>query len=384
MSDGGNRRLDIRTRMAQGGHYIDPLSGAVLMPMQPATTFARNENYELIGGYIYSRNGSPNIEHLEKLMAELEGGARSLVFASGMAALAALVDTLETGQRVTAPDIMYHGVKTWLLRQEKKRGIGLDLFDATRPDTIAAAVHPGKTALLWIETPINPTWHVIDIAAAAEVAHRAGAILAVDSTCAPPVTTRPLEHGADIVFHSATKYLNGHSDVTAGVLTTRTADQRFEEIESLRVSLGSIIAPFEAWLLLRGLRTLHVRYAQASANALAVARHFEAHPRVEAVLYPGLPAHPGHKVARAQMRDGFGGMMSLLLRGGEAEAKRVASALKVFLPATSLGGVESLAEHRRSVEGPASIVPPNLLRLSIGIESADDLIADLEQALAAG
>ena len=384
MSDGGNRRLDIRTRMAQGGHYIDPLSGAVLMPMQPATTFARNENYELIGGYIYSRNGSPNIEHLEKLMAELEGGARSLVFASGMAALAALVDTLETGQRVTAPDIMYHGVKTWLLRQEKKRGIGLDLFDATRPETIAAAVHPGKTALLWIETPINPTWHVIDIAAAAEVAHRAGAILAVDSTCAPPVTTRPLEHGADIVFHSATKYLNGHSDVTAGVLTTRTADQRFEEIESLRVSLGSIIAPFEAWLLLRGLRTLHVRYAQASANALAVARHFEAHPRVEAVLYPGLPAHPGHKVARAQMRDGFGGMMSLLLRGGEAEAKRVASALKVFLPATSLGGVESLAEHRRSVEGPASIVPPNLLRLSIGIESADDLIADLEQALAAG
>ena len=384
MSDGGNRRLDIRTRMAQGGHYIDPLTGAVLLPMQPATTFARNENYELIGGYIYSRNGSPNIEHLEKLMAELEGGARSLVFASGMAALAALVDTLETGQRVTAPDIMYHGVKTWLLRQEKKRGIGLDLFDATRPETIAAAVHPGKTALLWIETPINPTWHVIDIAAAAEVAHRAGAILAVDSTCAPPVTTRPLEHGADIVFHSATKYLNGHSDVTAGVLTTRTADRRFEEIESLRVSLGSIIAPFEAWLLLRGLRTLHVRYAQASANALAVARHFEAHPRVEAVLYPGLPAHPGHKVARAQMRGGFGGMMSLLLRGGEAEAKRVASALKVFLPATSLGGVESLAEHRRSVEGPASIVPPNLLRLSIGIESADDLIADLEQALAAG
>ena len=384
MSDGGNRRLDIRTRMAQGGHYIDPLSGAVLLPMQPATTFARNENYELIGGYIYSRNGSPNIEHLEKLMTELEGGARSLVFASGMAALAALVDTLETGQRVTAPDIMYHGVKTWLLRQEKKRGIGLDLFDATRPETIAAAVHPGKTALLWIETPINPTWHVIDIAAAAEVAHRAGAILAVDSTCAPPVTTRPLEHGADIVFHSATKYLNGHSDVTAGVLTTRTADRRFEEIESLRVSLGSIIAPFEAWLLLRGLRTLHVRYAQASANALAVARHFEAHPRVEAVLYPGLPAHPGHKVARAQMRGGFGGMMSLLLRDGEAEAKRVASALKVFLPATSLGGVESLAEHRRSVEGPASIVPPNLLRLSIGIESADDLIADLEQALAAG
>ena len=384
MSDGDNRKLDIRTRMAQGGHFIDPISGAVLPPMQPATTFARDDSYELIGEYIYSRNGSPNVEHLEKLMAELEGGSQALFFASGMAAIAALVDTLEAGQRVTAPDIMYHGVKTWLLRQEKKRGIGLDLFDATRPETIAAAVHPGRTAILWIETPINPTWHVIDIAAAAEIAHRAGAVLAVDSTCAPPVTTRPLEHGADIVFHSATKYLNGHSDVTAGVLTTRHADRRWDEIKALRVSLGSIIAPFEAWLLLRGLRTLHVRYAQASANALALARHFEAHSRIEAVLYPGLPGHPGHKVARAQMRAGFGGMMSLLLRGGEAEAKRVATALRVFLPATSLGGVESLAEHRRSVEGPESIVPPNLLRLSVGIEAADDLIADLEQALAAG
>lgn len=300
-----------------------------------------------------------------------------------MAAVAALVDTLESGERIAAPDIMYHGVKTWLLRQQRKRGIGIDLFDATDPEALAKAVVPGKTALLWIETPVNPTWHVIDIARAAAIAHSAGALLAVDSTCAPPVTTRALEHGADFVFHSATKYLNGHSDVTAGVLTAARIDGRWNEIKSLRVSLGSIIAPFEAWLLLRGLRTLYLRYAQASATALTLARHFEAHAKIERVLYPGLKAHPGHDIARRQMTGGFGGMMSVLIRGDEAAARRLASALEVFVPATSLGGVESLAEHRKSVEGPDSIVPANLIRLSIGIEAAEDLIADLEQALAA-
>ncbi len=350
--------------------------------IQPATTFARDENYDLIGGYLYARNGNPTASHIEALVAELEHGSASLLFASGMAAIAAVIDTLETGQRISAPDIMYHGVKTWLLRQQSKRGIGLDLFDVADPPALARSVTPGKTALLWIETPVNPTWDIIDIAAAAEVAHAAGALLVVDSTCAPPPTTRPLDLGADIVFHSATKYLNGHTDVTAGVLTTREVNQRWNEIAALRTSLGSIIPPFEAWLLLRGLRTLYVRFAQASANAIAVARHFEGHPKIERVLYPGLESHPGHERAARQMRAGFGGMMSILVRGSESEAKGVAARLKVFLPATSLGGVESLAEHRRSVEGPDSIVPKNLIRLSIGIEAADDLIADLEQALA--
>ncbi len=350
--------------------------------LQQATTFARDQNYDLIGGYLYARNGSPNVSHVEALLAELEHGTASLFFASGMAAVAAVIDTLETGQRVSAPDIMYHGVKTWLLRQQSKRGIGLDLFDVGDPAALAKSIKPGKTAMLWIETPVNPTWDIIDIAAAAEIAHAAGAVLVVDSTCAPPPTTRPLELGADIVFHSATKYLNGHSDVTAGVLTTGAVNQRWNEIATLRTSLGSIIPPFEAWLLLRGLRTLYVRFAQASENALAVARHFEGHPKVERVLYPGLESHPGHKVAARQMRAGFGGMMSVLVRGRQSEAKAIAARLKVFFPATSLGGVESLAEHRRSVEGPDSIVPENLIRLSIGIEAADDLIADLEQALA--
>ncbi|HEY7750580.1 MAG TPA: PLP-dependent aspartate aminotransferase family protein [Aestuariivirgaceae bacterium] len=379
-----NDKPDARTRVAQGGHFIDPLTGAVIPPLQLATTFARNADYELIGSYIYSRNGTPTADHAEKLMAELEGAAQSLLFASGMAAVAALIDTLETGQRIAAPDIMYHGVKTWMLRQQKKRGIGLDLFDASNAaQSLHTAVIPGKTALVWIETPTNPTWHIIDIRRAAEVAHDAGAILAVDSTCAPPVTTRPLQLGADIVFHSATKYLNGHSDVTAGALSTSTIDNRWNEINSLRVSLGSIIAPFEAWLLLRGMRTLYLRYAEASANALALAQHFEKHPKLERVLYPGLKSHPGHEIARRQMTGGFGGMMSIAVKGDGAIARRVTSGLRVFLPATSLGGVESLAEHRRSVEGPNSIVPENLIRLSIGIEAASDLIADLEQALEA-
>jgi cystathionine gamma-synthase len=268
-----------------------------------------------------------------------------------------------------------------MLRQQRKRGIGLDLFDATNPDALERAIIPGKTALVWIETPVNPTWHVIDIARAAEAAHAAGAVLAVDSTCAPPPTTQALKFGADYSFHSATKYLNGHSDVTAGILTARAINPRWQEISALRVSLGSILAPFEAWLLLRGLRTLYVRFAKASENAMSVARHFSGHPKLAEVLYPGLKTHPGHDIARRQMTGGFGGMMSIRIRGDEQAARRLTASLKVFLPATSLGGVESLAEHRKSVEGPDSIVPGDLIRLSLGIESADDLIADLEQAL---
>jgi cystathionine gamma-synthase len=382
-SDGGNSKPEPRTRLAQAGHYIDPATGAIVPPMQPATTFARNADYELTGAFLYARNDSPTVSHAEALVCELEQGADSLLFASGMAAISALIDTLETGQRIAAPDVMYHGVKTWMLRQQRKRAIGLDLFEAANPETLKHAVQPGKTALVWIETPVNPTWDIIDILGAADIAHAAGAILAVDSTCAPPVTTRALAHGADIVFHSATKYLNGHTDVTAGVLTAARRDDRWQEIKSLRVSLGSIIAPFEAWLLLRGMRTLFLRFAQASANAMILAEHFERHPKIERVLYPGLKSHPNHDIARRQMTSGFGGMMSILVRGDAAQARRLASSLEVFVPATSLGGVESLAEHRKSVEGPDSIVPGNLIRLSIGIESADDLIADLERALAA-
>ena len=382
MSERSNSKPSIRTTIAQAGHYIDKETGAVIPAIQPSTTFARKEDYSLVGNYIYSRNGSPTVAHAEGLLCELEEGFETRLFASGMGAATALIETLESGQRIAAPTIMYHGVKSWMLRQQTMRGIGLDLFDAADPASLAKAIIPGRTAMLWIETPVNPTWDVIDIRAAADLAHAAEAILVADSTCAPPVISRPLTLGADIVFHSATKYLNGHSDVTAGVLTAREASPRWEALKQAQVGLGATLGSFEAYLLTRGLRTLFLRVEQASRNALALAKHFERHPKLEAVLYPGLETHPQHKIAKKQMTGGFGGMLSILVKGDEAQTRGVAGRLKVFTPATSLGGVESLAEHRKSVEGPNSVVAANLIRFSIGIEDVADLIADLEQALA--
>jgi cystathionine gamma-synthase len=242
-------------------------------------------------------------------------------------------------------------------------------------------LRPGKTELVWVETPSNPTFEVVDIAEAARLAHAAGAILGVDGTCAPPCTTKALGLGADIVVHAATKFLNGHSDMTAGVVSVAAKDARFEDIHFIRKQQGAVLGAFEAWLLVRGMRTLFVRFERQSANALVLAAHFEAHPRIARVIYPGLPSHPAHMIAKKQMTGGFGGMLAMLVKGSAEDAKRVAGAVKVFYPATSLGGVESLIEHRKSVESPDSIVPPNLLRLSIGIEHVSDLIADLEQAL---
>jgi cystathionine gamma-synthase len=382
MSDRSNSKPSIRTTIAQAGHFIDRETGAVIPAIQPSTTFARKEDYSLVGDYIYARNGSPTVAHAEGLLRELEEGFETRLFASGMGAASALVETVDSGQRIAAPTIMYHGVKSWMLRQQAMRNVGLDLFDAAVPASLVRAVTPGKTAIVWIETPANPTWDVIDIKAAADVAHAAGAILVVDSTCAPPVISKPLTHGADIVFHSATKYLNGHSDVTAGVLTARETSPRWEMLKQAQIGLGATLGSFEAYLLIRGLRTLFLRVEQASRNALALARHFEKHPRLSGVLYPGLESHSQHKIAKKQMTGGFGGMLSILVKGDEAQTRGVAGRLKVFTPATSLGGVESLAEHRKSVEGPHSIVAANLIRFSIGIEDAADLIADLEQALA--
>jgi cystathionine gamma-synthase len=235
--------------------------------------------------------------------------------------------------------------------------------------------------LIWMESPVNPTWDVIDIRRVADIAHEAGAVLAVDSTSASPAVTRPLEHGADFVFHSVTKYLNGHSDVLGGALVAREEGPRWDKARHVRAVTGGILAPFESWLLIRGMRTLFVRVRQASDNALAIARHLEHHAKVEKVLYPGLQSHPGHEIARRQMGPGFGGMLSVCVKGGMEETGRFVRALKLFLPATSLGGVESLAEHRKVIEGPDSPIPDNLVRISVGIEAAEDLIADLEQAL---
>jgi cystathionine gamma-synthase len=371
----------IATLLAQADHFIERETGAVVPPMQPSTTFARDEGYALRDGYSYGRNASPTADLAEAILAKLEGAADALVFSSGMSAFTALIETLPQDARVVAPRIMYHGGLDWLMRMSQKRGLKVGFFDAAVPGTLGEAIDAAPTALVWIETPVNPTWDVIDIAEAADLAHRAGAFIGVDSTVAPPVTTRPLELGADLVFHSATKYLNGHSDVTAGVLAVREPSDMWSQVNALRVSLGTVLAPFEAWLLVRGMRTLDVRYERLSANALRIAEHFEGHKSLEAVLYPGLASHPGHGIARRQMQHGFGGMLSLMVRGDGEAALRVARSVELFLPATSLGGVESLIEHRATTEGPNSVVPKTLLRLSVGIEDAGELIADLEQAL---
>ena len=371
----------LETLLAQGARFLDRETGAVVPPIHSATTYARDDRYETTG-YTYSRDANPTVAHVEEVLAELEGAEDALVFSSGMAAVATFFDSLGAGDHVVAPRVMYHGAADLLRRLSERRGVEVGFFDASEPGALEAAVRPGRTSVVWIETCVNPTWDVIDVRAAAGVARDAGAILGVDATSTPPVTLRALDLGADIVFHSATKYLAGHSDLLAGVLATRVADERWEEIGAARRRMGGVLGAFEAWLLLRGMRTLHLRYERQAANALAIARHFEGRAGIEAVLYPGLESHAGHEIAKRQMTGGFGAMLSLLVEGGADAAKRIATRTRLFVPATSLGGVESLIEHRATVEGPLSAVPANLLRLSVGIERADELIADLEQALA--
>jgi cystathionine gamma-synthase len=372
--------ISAETLAVQIDHFTDPQNGAIVPPVAASTTFARDADYKLPAGLRYSRYGNPTVILAERTLAKLEGGQEARLFASGLAACAAILGTIKSGEHVLAPRIMYHGAQDLMRLTAKAHGAEVSFFDAADPGSLRANLRP-NTTMVWIESPINPTWDVIDIAAAAEAAHSVGAILCIDSSVAPPVTTRALTHGADVVFHSASKYLNGHSDVMAGVLITNTLDRRWDEVIEARNLKGGVLGAFEAWLLIRGLRTMFLRFERSSANALAIARHFEHHPMVEAVLYPGLESHPGHAVARRQMTNGFGGMLSIKVRGGFEEAQTVAAALQVFLVAASLGGVESLVEHRAAVEGPNSVVPRNLLRISAGIETASDLIEDLAQAL---
>lgn len=371
--------LSAATRTAQALHFINPVHGAVVPGIEPASTFARDGDYMPIGNAVYARDGGPTVEHAEAILADLDGAASSLLFTSGMSAAVALFETLEAGDHVTCPIVGYHGTIGWLHRLVEKRGVKATFYDATQDGALAAAITP-DTKIVWIETPTNPNWDITDIAEAAELAHAAGAKLAVDCTVASPCTTQALELGADIAFHSATKYMNGHSDITGGVLSLSETGPFADELRMIRTLQGTVMAAFEAWLLIRGLRTLHLRFERASESAMAIAKHFENHPKLSAVLFPGLPSHPGHAIAARQMTNGFGGMLSLVALSREA-AHHVATHTQVFIPATSLGGVESLIEHRIAVEGPHSVVAPELLRLSIGIESVSDLIADLEQAL---
>jgi cystathionine gamma-synthase len=374
------------TIAAQAGGACDAATGAIIPPVHIATTFLRDADNQYRRGYCYGRPDNATVRQAEHVLAELEGGAgaTSMLFASGMAAAVTTFMALERPAHVVAPRVMYWGLRQWLAQDAPGHGLDVTFVETADARMLADAVRPGRTRLIWVETPANPTWAVTDIAEAARCAHAAGALLAVDSTVPTPVLTRPLTLGADIVMHSATKYLNGHSDVVAGALVFAEGRAIRERATRLRNMQGAILGPFEAALLLRGLRTLHLRVRHQSASAMAIAGHFAAHPAVAHVLYPGLSSHPGHALAARQMQGGFGGMLSMQIRGGEAAAIATAARMRVWQRATSLGGVESLVEHRASIEGADSPCPSDLLRFSVGLENVDDLIADIEQALAVG
>jgi cystathionine gamma-synthase len=369
------------TLAAQALGWIDETTGAVVLPVHTATTFLRDPDNQYRRGRGYARADNASYDQPEAVITALEEGAASLLFASGMAAAAAVFHSLPAGSHVVAPRVMYWALRRWLGAQADDGRLAADFVDMTSLDALRAAIVPGRTGLVWIETPANPLWSITDIVAAAEIARAAGALLAVDSTAATPVLTRPLSLGADIVMHSATKYLNGHSDVIAGSLTTARKDEFWQRIVMARSGHGAILGSFEAYLLLRGMRTLYPRVERACRSAMKIAERLARHPKVIAVLYPGLESDPGHAIAAGQMTGGFGGMLSIRVEGGEAAAIAAAARVEIWKRATSLGGVESLLEHRASVEGAGSPVPPDLLRLSVGIEDPDDLIADLEAAL---
>ena len=370
------------TIAAQAAGAKSAADGGVVPGISMATTYGRGrDNALLVPGNVYARDHSATIRQAEEVLRRLEGAADSLLFPSGMAAIAALFRTVPGGGRVVVQSGIYWGTTVWLRGFCARRGITLDEVDAADGAALEAACAT-PADLVWIEVPSNPWLKVVDIARAADLAHGAGARLAVDGTAATPVLTRALDLGADISMHSGTKAINGHTDVVAGVLSCRDPKLPFwAMIEADRHDAGAILGPFEAWLLMRGMRTLPLRMERMCANALQIARHLDAHDGVEAVLYPGLPGHPGHEIAARQMCGGFGYLMSVLIAGGRDRALGVNGRLELFQRATSLGGVESLVEHRATIE-PDTGIPENLLRLSIGIEDAGDLIADLDRALA--
>jgi cystathionine gamma-synthase len=361
------------------GGETDPATDALAPPIHLSTTFRHGAATKSPRGYVYVRERNPTQVRLETAMRELEGGAWAVEFSSGMAAGAALLENVPVGSHVVFCDDIYHSFRALAREFLPRWGVASTFADLTDPRGLEKALRP-NTTLVWLETPSNPLLKVCDIRAVARAAHRAGAQLVVDNTFATPVLQQPIALGADWVLHSTTKYCGGHSDVQGGCLVGRSPDDRERLVETRRV-LGAVGSPFNSWLVLRGLRSLPCRMERHSRNAAAVAAALARNRAVEAVYYPGLPTHPGHAIARRQMSS-FGGMVSFTVRGGRARAVRAASRLKLFLNATSLGGVESLVEHRASMEGPDSTAPANLLRLSVGLEHPDDLIEDLEQALA--
>jgi cystathionine gamma-synthase len=372
--------MRIETLAVHAGRGIDPATGAVATPIHLSTTFAREADGSVPHGYVYSRFANPNRDALEQCLAALEGGAAAAAFASGSAATVAILQALAPGSHVIAPVDAYHGTTKILREILGPWGLLTTFVDMTDPAAAERAIRPG-TKLIWMETPSNPLLRVTDIAAISTIARRAGLISVCDNTWATPALQRPLDLGADLSLHATTKYLSGQHDVMGGAVVARRDDDFFQKIRNLQAAGGAVPSPFECWLVLRGVSTLFCRMAVHCENAAKVAEFLNRHPAVEAVHYPGLRDHPGNDIVVRQMQRP-GGMLSFQVRGGKEQAIAVAGKMKLFTRATSLGGPQSLIEHRCSVEPPDSRTPPNLLRISVGLEHPDDLIADLEQALA--
>ena len=371
--------MRIETLAARAGHAIDPSTGAVTPPIHLSTTFERERDGSYRQGHVYARTSNPGRQLLESALAQLEGGTSAIAFSSGLAATHAVFQALGPGDHVLVPEDAYYGTLRLVREIFGPWGLESDACDMSDLAAIERLLRP-NTKVLWIETPSNPLLRVVDIAALASIAHRVGARCVVDNTWATPLLQRPFELGADVVMHSTTKYLGGHSDLIGGALVVRTDDEYATRLRTLQGLGGAVPSPFDCWLLVRGMRSLSWRMRGHCENAHAVARFLAGHAAIEAVHYPGLPSHPGHAIAARQMRA-FGGMLSIQVRGGEQAAIDLTNRLELFTRATSLGGPESLIEHRASVEGPTTISPRNLLRVSVGLENVEDLIEDLGRAL---
>ncbi len=370
--------MKTETIAIHAGNFIESATADVTQPLSLSTTFLRNEKGEYPGGHMYSRVSNPNRSALEKLLAELDHGAEACAFSSGNAAGMSVFQALKPGSHIIAPDDMYWGFKKQL-QTIFADTLEIDFIDLTVLENIESYIKE-NTVMIWMETPSNPLLKVTDIRALSEICSRHQLILACDSTFASPCLQNPILLGADIVMHSTTKYIGGHSDVIGGALITAKADALWEKIRNIQQVGGAVPSPFDCFLLVRSIKTLPYRMRGHCANGMALATYLEKHPKVEAVFYPGLPSHPQHEIAKAQMSD-FGGMLSILIKGSFEEANKVVNRVKLFAQATSLGGIESLIEHRYSIEGPDTKTPKNLLRISVGLEHIDDLIADFDQAL---
>jgi cystathionine gamma-synthase len=370
--------MKIETLAVHAGHDIDPATGAVATPIYLSTTFERDIEGGYPRGFMYTRNNNPNREALERGISALEGGAAAAAFASGTGATMSLLQALSPGDHVLAHIDAYYGTSRLIREIFLRWGLEADFVDMSDLAAVRKALKP-NTKLAWAETPSNPLLKIVDLAAVAEIVHDAGALIVCDNTWAP-VLQRPFDLGADLILHSTTKYFGGHCDVLGGIVVAKTENDFVERIRSIQYEAGAVPSPFDCWLILRGMRTLPWRMRAHSENAMKVAEFLATHSKVARVHYPGLPSHPGHKIAAKQMSL-FGGMLSFEVTDGRDAAMSVTAKTKIFIRATSLGGVESLIEHRASIEGPGTTSAEGLLRLSIGLENADDLIEDLDQAL---